>query len=91
MLSKHVISQLNPPENKPQHTRSAMFLDGLNQAGDIFHRRFRVTKPGLKRAHWSDGPDALKRKTVIPPLVVLEPLLNPHRKLSWPTPKSSST
>ncbi|KAL3450055.1 hypothetical protein BJX65DRAFT_271276 [Aspergillus insuetus] len=63
MLSKHVISQLNPPENKPQHTRSAMFLDGLNQAGDIFNRRFQVTKPGLKRAHWSDDLEALKRKT----------------------------
>ncbi|KAL3456174.1 hypothetical protein BJX64DRAFT_49051 [Aspergillus heterothallicus] len=63
MLSKHVISQLNPPENKPQHTRSAMFLDGLNQAGDIFHRRFEITKPGLKRAHWSEEPDSLKRKT----------------------------
>ncbi|KAJ0419369.1 hypothetical protein BJY00DRAFT_286357 [Aspergillus carlsbadensis] len=63
MLSKHVISQLNPPENKPQHTRSAMFLDGLNQAGDIFHRRFSTTKPGLKRAQWCDDPEALKRKT----------------------------
>ncbi|KAL2814471.1 hypothetical protein BJX63DRAFT_392362 [Aspergillus granulosus] len=63
MLSKHVISQLNPPENKPQHTRSAMFLDGLNRAGEIFHRRFRVTKPGLRRAHWSEDLEALKRKT----------------------------
>ncbi|KAL2829364.1 hypothetical protein BJY01DRAFT_124828 [Aspergillus pseudoustus] len=62
MLSKHVRSQLNPPENKPQHTRSAMFLDGLNQAGDIIHRRFKVTNPGLKRPHWSDDPEALKRK-----------------------------
>ncbi|KAL2870905.1 putative DNA repair protein Rad4 [Aspergillus lucknowensis] len=63
MLSKHVISQLNPPENKPQHTRSGMFLDGLNQAADVFLRRFRVTKPGLRRAHWAQDADALKQKT----------------------------
>ncbi|KAL4922915.1 hypothetical protein BDW62DRAFT_5023 [Aspergillus aurantiobrunneus] len=62
MLSKHIRSQLNPPEEKAQHTRSAMFLDGLNQAGDVFSRRFRVTNPGLRRAHWAYDSDALKRK-----------------------------
>ncbi|KAL4787323.1 hypothetical protein BJX76DRAFT_318888 [Aspergillus varians] len=63
MLSRHIRSQLNPPEDKPQHTRSAMFLDGLNQAGDVFTRKFRVTKPGLRRAHWAYDFDSLKRKT----------------------------
>ncbi|KAL4745181.1 hypothetical protein BDW72DRAFT_198896 [Aspergillus terricola var. indicus] len=63
ILSKHIRSQLNPPEEKPQHTRSAMFLDGLNQAGDIFFRRFKITKPGLRRAHWANDPDSLKRRT----------------------------
>ncbi|KAL4929884.1 putative DNA repair protein Rad4 [Aspergillus undulatus] len=63
MLSKHIRSQLNPPEDRPQHTRSAMFLDGLNQAGDVFHRRFRVTKPGLRLPHWAHDSDSLKRRT----------------------------
>ncbi|KAL5341355.1 hypothetical protein BJX70DRAFT_396074 [Aspergillus crustosus] len=62
-LSKHIRSQLNPPEDKPQHTRSAMFLDGLNQAGDIFFKRFQITCPGLRRAHWANDSDALRRKT----------------------------
>ncbi|KAL4869480.1 hypothetical protein BDV12DRAFT_167807 [Aspergillus spectabilis] len=62
-LSKHIRSQLNPPEDKPQHTRSAMFLDGLNQAGDIFFRRFQITNPGLRRPHWAHDSDTLKRKT----------------------------
>ncbi|KAL4997897.1 hypothetical protein BDV10DRAFT_194732 [Aspergillus recurvatus] len=60
---QHIRSQLNPPEEKPQHTRSAMFLDGLNQAGDIFFRRFKITNPGLRRAHWANDPDSLKRRT----------------------------
>ncbi|KAL4874487.1 hypothetical protein BJY04DRAFT_224996 [Aspergillus karnatakaensis] len=62
-LSKHVRSQLNPPEDKAQHTRSAMFLDGLNQAGDIFFKRFKTTNPGLRRAHWAHDIESLKRKT----------------------------
>ncbi|KAL5043277.1 hypothetical protein BDW71DRAFT_199917 [Aspergillus fruticulosus] len=60
---QHIRSQLNPSEEKPQHTRSAMFLDGLNQAGDIFFRRFKITKPGLRRAYWASNPDSLKRRT----------------------------
>ncbi|KAL6233135.1 hypothetical protein BDW75DRAFT_232235 [Aspergillus navahoensis] len=60
---EEVQSQLNPPEEKPQHTRSAMFLDGLNQAGDLFFRKFKITKPGLRRAHWANNPDSLKRRT----------------------------
>ncbi|KAL4911020.1 hypothetical protein BDW74DRAFT_4958 [Aspergillus multicolor] len=63
ILSKHIRSQLNPPEEKPQHTRSAMFLDGLNQAGDVFFRRFKIIKPGLRRPHWLSDDDALKRRT----------------------------
>ncbi|KAI9376174.1 hypothetical protein BJX61DRAFT_552826 [Aspergillus egyptiacus] len=63
MLPKQIVAQLNPPEDKPQHTRSAMFLDGLNKAGDMFSRRFRQTRPGLRRAHWAHDADSLRQKT----------------------------
>ncbi|KAJ5380708.1 uncharacterized protein N7496_003136 [Penicillium cataractarum] len=62
MLPKKVIALLNPDEDKPQFTRSTTFIDGLNQAGDIFGRRFRVTKPGLKRAHWAEDEEQLKQR-----------------------------
>ena len=39
-------------------------MDGLNQAGDTFARRFRVTKPGMKRAHWAEDESQLKQKLV---------------------------
>jgi xeroderma pigmentosum group C-complementing protein len=64
MLPKKIIALLNPDEDKPQFTRSTTFIDGLNQAGDIFSRRFRVTKPGLKRAHWAEDQDQLKQRMV---------------------------
>lgn len=39
-------------------------MDGLNQAAEAFTRRFRVTKPGLKRAHWAEDEMQLKQKLV---------------------------
>lgn len=39
-------------------------MDGLNQAADVFTRRFRVTKPGMKRAHWAEDEPQLKQKLV---------------------------
>ncbi|PWY69762.1 Rad4-domain-containing protein [Aspergillus heteromorphus CBS 117.55] len=62
MLPKQIISLIHPPENKPQYTRSTSFIDGLNQASDIFNRRFRITKPGLKRPFWADNPQSLKQR-----------------------------
>ncbi|KAJ5168754.1 uncharacterized protein N7482_004348 [Penicillium canariense] len=62
MLPRKIIALLNPDEDKPQFTKSTTFIDGLNQAGDIFNRRFRVTKPGLKRAHWAEDQQQLKQR-----------------------------
>lgn len=39
-------------------------MDGLNQAADIFLRRFRVTRRGMRRAHWVEDQAQLKSKIV---------------------------
>lgn len=65
MLPKKVITLLHPDEHKPHYIRSTTFMDGLNQAGDAFARRFRVTKPGMKRAHWAEDETRLKEKLVM--------------------------
>ena len=59
LLPRHIIALLNPSEEKPQYTRSTTFIDGLNQASDVFIRKFKVTKPGLKRPHWTNDPISL--------------------------------
>ncbi|GKZ62470.1 hypothetical protein AnigIFM49718_009888 [Aspergillus niger] len=61
-LPKNIISLLHPSENRPQQIRSTTFVDGLNQASDIFNRRFKVTKPGLKRPLWIDDPDGVRQR-----------------------------
>ncbi|KAJ5513462.1 Rad4 beta-hairpin domain 1 [Penicillium fimorum] len=61
-LPRKVVALLHPDEGKPNYSRSTTFMDGLNQAGDAFARRFRVTKPGMKRAHWAEDESQLKQK-----------------------------
>ncbi|KAJ5303114.1 hypothetical protein N7476_009913 [Penicillium atrosanguineum] len=62
MLPKRVIALLNPDEDKPQYLRSTTFIDGLNEAGEIFTRRFRVNKLGLRRPHWAEDQNKLKQR-----------------------------
>ncbi|PLN78785.1 Rad4-domain-containing protein [Aspergillus taichungensis] len=62
MLPRRIISLLNPPEDKPQHVRSTTFVDGLNQASEIFLRRFRITSPGIQRPHWAENLEAVTHK-----------------------------
>lgn len=64
MLHKKVKDLLNPAEDKPQYTRSITFIDGINQASEAFARRFKITKPGLQRAHWSNDSNSLKQRVV---------------------------
>ncbi|CAG7938067.1 unnamed protein product [Penicillium nalgiovense] len=61
-LPRKVVTLLHPNEDKPHYSRSTTFMDGLNQAGDAFARRFRITKPGMKRAHWAEDESQLKQK-----------------------------
>ncbi|KAJ5525465.1 hypothetical protein N7494_012115 [Penicillium frequentans] len=62
MLPKRIVALLHPDEKKQQYNRSTTFVDGLNQVADIFNRKFRVTKPGLKRAHWAEDQTRLKQR-----------------------------
>ncbi|KAJ5405166.1 hypothetical protein N7465_006450 [Penicillium sp. CMV-2018d] len=61
-LPRKVMALLHPDEDKPHYSRSTTFMDGLNQAADAFTRRFQVTKPGMKRAHWAEDESQLKQK-----------------------------
>lgn len=39
-------------------------MDGLNLAGEAFGKKFKVTRPGMKRAHWAHNSESLDEKTV---------------------------
>jgi xeroderma pigmentosum group C-complementing protein len=39
-------------------------MNGLNLAGEAFGKRFKVTDPGMRRAHWAHNSESLKEKSV---------------------------
>ncbi|KAI1979129.1 hypothetical protein LOZ53_000397 [Ophidiomyces ophidiicola] len=57
ILSKHTVQCLNPSEDLPQFSRSTTFADGLKQAADTFHRRFKITASGMRRSYWLENLD----------------------------------
>ena len=54
LLSKDLISYLNPSEDKSQFQRDRSFMDGLKQASDVFRSKFQPTARGMRRAQWAD-------------------------------------
>jgi xeroderma pigmentosum group C-complementing protein len=62
LLTKQIISFLNPKETMSQFTRSTTFIDGLKQACEAFSRNFKTTSPGLRRPHWAEDPMDLKHR-----------------------------
>ncbi|KAI5298882.1 hypothetical protein KEM55_002822 [Ascosphaera atra] len=52
LLPSKCRSYLRPNEGLSQFARSTTFADGLKQALEIFHRKFKVVSPGMKRAYW---------------------------------------
>lgn len=64
MLSRNIISLLNPSESQENLARSRTFMNGLNLAGEAFGKRFKVTGPGMRRAHWAHNSESLKEKSV---------------------------
>jgi xeroderma pigmentosum group C-complementing protein len=62
LLTKQIISFLNPKETMSQFARSTTFIDGLKQASEAFSRNFKTTSPGLRRPHWAEDPVDLKNR-----------------------------
>lgn len=64
MLERNIVSLLNPPENQEKFARSRTFMNGLNLAADTFGKRFKITEPGIRRAHWAQDSESLQQKMV---------------------------
>ena len=59
LLTKRIISYLNPDEGQSQFQRSRSFMDGLKQASDAFRLTFKITARGLSKPRWADNPETL--------------------------------
>lgn len=58
-MSKKIVSYLNPNEKFSQFQRTRSFLDGLNQAVEVFKLHFKVTARGMGRSYWAENEDKL--------------------------------
>ncbi|KAF2480869.1 hypothetical protein BDY17DRAFT_284955 [Neohortaea acidophila] len=58
-LSKKTISYLTPDAEQSQFQRNRSFMDGLQQASDLFRGSFVVNASGMRKATWpaDDDPD----------------------------------
>ena len=59
LVSKRNISYLNPKAELSQFQRSRSFIDGLEQASEIWKSKYKITARGMRRAYWIDD-DKLK-------------------------------
>jgi len=53
LISDRVESYLNPDRSMSQFQRSRSFMDGLQQASDVWKTTFKVTERGLSRPLWA--------------------------------------
>ena len=59
ILTKKIISYLNPDEGNSQFQRSRSFMDGLTQASDAFRVEFKTTSRGMSKPIWADSAETL--------------------------------
>ncbi|KAL6714347.1 hypothetical protein ACLMJK_007770 [Lecanora helva] len=59
LLTRKMISYLNPDEDKSQFQRSRSFMDGLSQASEAFRGSFKITARGMGRSRWADSSETL--------------------------------
>ena len=60
LLTKRAASYLRPSKKLSQFQRSRSFMDGLEQASEIWKLNFKITARGLQRARWADDEQELK-------------------------------
>jgi xeroderma pigmentosum group C-complementing protein len=52
LLSKKIVSFLNPKAGDSQFRQNEAFMDGLNQTCDVFRGEFKLTASGMRSAKW---------------------------------------
>lgn len=53
LLSRKVVTFLNPRSEDSQFRQNEAFMDGLSQAAEVFRGEFKVTASGMRSAQWA--------------------------------------
>lgn len=59
LLSKRIISYLDPDEKQSQFQKSRSFMDGLNQVSELFKNNFHINARGMSKPYWAEDAKGL--------------------------------
>jgi len=59
LMSKKTLLYLDDDDKQSQFQRSRSFMDGLQQALEVFWSRYKITARGLHRPYWVEGAEQL--------------------------------
>ncbi|KAI0183792.1 DNA repair protein rhp41 [Xylaria flabelliformis] len=60
LLTKKMVTQLNPPNHLTQFGRANSLKEGLDLVNNMFKLKFRVTERGMRRALWAETEERLQ-------------------------------
>ncbi|MCJ1282352.1 hypothetical protein MMC26_001675 [Xylographa opegraphella] len=64
LLPKKTLSYLEDDESQSQFQRSRSFIDGLQQASEIFRAKFKITARGMSRSYWAEDAEHLAESDI---------------------------
>ena len=57
LLSERIVSFLNPKAGDSQFRQNEAFMDGIQQAADVFRGEFKINASGMRSAQWTNEAD----------------------------------
>ncbi|MCJ1385812.1 hypothetical protein MMC17_008936 [Xylographa soralifera] len=64
LLPKKTLSYLDDDESQSQFQRSRSFMEGLEQASEVFRTKFKITARGMSRSYWAEDAEHLAESNV---------------------------
>ena len=59
LLPKKTLSYLNDDESQSQFQRSRSFIEGMEQASEVFRAKFKIAARGMSRSYWAEDAEHL--------------------------------
>ncbi|KAI1310761.1 Rad4-domain-containing protein [Xylaria venustula] len=66
LLTKKMVTQLNPPSHLTQFGRANSLKEGLSLVNNMFKTKYRITERGMRRALWAETEEHLQNYSLPP-------------------------
>lgn len=65
LLTKKMVTYLNPSKSLPQFGQTQSLKNGLQEAISMFNIKFKITERGMRRALWAENEENLKNVNIL--------------------------